>query len=133
MDNTGWMLGESIALELDAALSFTGGCLLPGKLPEELAGLLRSLPPDWQRQRPALLGVEKGRFISLLEILAFLAGTILDGDYSRATLAMRETTTETALARMTDLLGRNDMGLTDLIMAAKETAYASIGLTLQPS
>lgn len=128
MNEAGWTIGESIAMELDAALSIAGGYLWPGELRTESLGWLHALPADWQEQWPEFLG-GLGGFVSLLETLAYLAGVILENDYSRATLAMREISAETAASRIGDVPGADrGVDLAARIAAVKETAYAAVGL-----
>jgi DNA-binding transcriptional ArsR family regulator len=88
-----------MAMEIDLALATVGG-FWAGALPEEMASLVRAVPSDWQAEWPAFLG-EAGRGVSTLEYSAYLAGTLLDDDYARVTLPIRELTAEAALARVT--------------------------------
>ena len=97
--STGWQVGQSIATELDVALTaMTGGFPLGGVLPE-LSELVLSAPADWLAEGAGLLGDVKG-FVSILSHLASLAGVLQEGDYSRATLAMRELAASPALERL---------------------------------
>ena len=98
---TGWLVGQSIATELDVALTaMTGGFPLGG-VPPELSELVTSAPADWLAEGAGLLGEVKG-FVSILSHLASLAGVLQEGDYSRATLAMRELATGPALERLAE-------------------------------
>jgi DNA-binding transcriptional ArsR family regulator len=99
-DNAGWAIGPSIAMELDIALSVVQGYFGIGGLPEDVVALLQSLAPDWLAEAPDLLG-EGSHIVSILGWAADLADHVQDGDYGRATLAIRQLTVEEALARVT--------------------------------
>ncbi|HEX9013796.1 MAG TPA: winged helix-turn-helix domain-containing protein, partial [Anaerolineaceae bacterium] len=94
-----WSIGSSIAEELDFAMYAVRGRFLGGEFPVEYGSLLRTVPPIWRAELDALLG-EPGGTHGVLEPAAFLAGTLLDDDYSRATLAVRELSAEAALERL---------------------------------
>ncbi len=97
--STGWLVGQSIATELNVALTaMTGGFPLSG-FPPELSEMVASAPADWLLEGAELLGEVHG-FVSILSDLASLAGVLLEGDYSRATLAMRELAAGPALERL---------------------------------
>ncbi len=90
LENTGggWSLGQSIALELDIALSFAAQPEPPlGRGPafEEVWALLGKEEREEYRR---LLG-EARPFRSVLEVLAILAGVVDEADYGRASLRMR--------------------------------------------
>jgi DNA-binding transcriptional ArsR family regulator len=95
----GWSVSRSIAVELDVVLSGVQGSLVFGALPEDVVALLRSVPADWQAELPEMVG-ESRHLLSILDTTASLADVILEGDYGRATLAMRELTVEAALDRL---------------------------------
>lgn len=97
-ENTGggWSLGQSIALELDIALSFAAQPEPPlGRGPafEEVWALLGAEEREEYRR---LLG-EARPFRSVLEVLAILAGVVDEADYGRASLAMRALDPSSAL------------------------------------
>ena len=50
LPQSGWVIGRSIALELDVAVSFTCGRLASGILPEEFVPLVQSFPPQWRAE-----------------------------------------------------------------------------------
>lgn len=84
----GWSLGQSIALELDIALSFAAQPEPPlGRGPafEEVWALLGKE----EREEYRLLLGEARPFRSVLEVLAILAGVVDEADYGRASLRMR--------------------------------------------
>jgi DNA-binding transcriptional ArsR family regulator len=95
----GWWIGESIALEMDIALTAAGGYFATGGLSEDVVAMLQTIPDDWQAEWPELMGDFKG-IRSVLGYAAYLADSIMDSDYSRATLAIRELTVEEALNRV---------------------------------
>jgi DNA-binding transcriptional ArsR family regulator len=84
-------------LELDAALMGASMFHPDAALPEEIAALARTVPADWLEQWPGFLG-EPRDSVSVLSNAADLAGVLLEEDYSRATLAIRELTQADALA-----------------------------------
>ena len=93
----GWLVGESIAAELDMALTGAGGYLMGDDLPTDIAAFLASIPDDWLADWPQFLGARR-RLVDVLQQAAFLAGVLTESDYSRATLAIRELDCRTALA-----------------------------------
>jgi DNA-binding transcriptional ArsR family regulator len=100
-DQVGWVIGRSIALELDTAIGFACGKMTLGELPEEFTSLVRALPAEWREEYIDLLGEPKP-FGIILEPTAILADVLHEEDYSRATLAMREMSLEKALERLKD-------------------------------
>lgn len=105
VENAGWTIGQSAALELDVALTAIGGYFVAGGLPEDFTVMLQALPAGWRAEWAELLDNSKG-LLSLLEPAAYLAGVLLEADYSRATLAIRELTVEAALERLAEPAGR---------------------------
>ena len=95
----GWWIGESIALEMDVALTAAAGYFATGGLSEDVVAMLQAIPDDWREQWPELMGDLRG-IRSVLEYAAYLAGCTMDNDYSRVTLAIRELTAEQALNRV---------------------------------
>lgn len=93
----GWTVGQSMAWELDAALSFVISKADTSQLPEDLAALWYAAPADWRADSAALLGLEHFP-ISLIGIAAAWAGVLHDDDYARVTLAVRTLTAPLALA-----------------------------------
>jgi DNA-binding transcriptional ArsR family regulator len=92
----GWRVGRSIALELDCAVSVFGLPPAEREIPSQAAPVVAAVPDDWQAEWPELMG-HRRRWVSTLADMAHLAGVLEEEDYSRATLAMREMTLETAL------------------------------------
>jgi DNA-binding transcriptional ArsR family regulator len=125
--NAGWAIGQSIALELDMALTAVSGYFSLGELPEDFAALVRAIPPDWRGEWPSLLGETKG-LVSILEPPANLAGVLLDTDYRRATLAVRELTMESALAQLADQA--RPLGLIPKVDLPPAEALVDLGLDL---
>ena len=91
----GWWIGESIALEMDVALTAAAGYFATGGLSEDVVAMLQAIPDDWREQWPELMGDLRG-IRSVLEYASYLAGCTMDNDYSRVTLAIRELTAEQA-------------------------------------
>jgi DNA-binding transcriptional ArsR family regulator len=98
-EHAGWWIGESIALEMDIALTAAGGYFATGGLSEDVVTMLQTIPDDWRGEWPELMGDLRG-IRSVLEYAAYLADSIMDSDYSRVTLAIRELTAEQALNRI---------------------------------
>ncbi len=96
---TGWIIGESIPLELDIAIAAVAGVFTEKILPADLAVLLLSVPAEWKNELLDMLGEIKS-IPSILETSASLCGVLLDGDYSHATLKMRELTIEAAVEQL---------------------------------
>jgi DNA-binding transcriptional ArsR family regulator len=93
---THWSIGTSIAEELDYALYAVRGRFMAGELPAEYGALLHAVPESWRAELVALLGDASGTH-GVIEPIAYLAGVLLDDDYSRVTLAIRELTAESAV------------------------------------
>lgn len=92
----GWTVGQSIALELDMALTYVSGKFVSIGLSEDFTSVVRSLPPAWLAEAPEYLGEESG-WSSMLEMASDLAGTLAEPDFSRMSLAVRSLTVEDAL------------------------------------
>lgn len=101
----GWTIGQSAALELDVALTAIRGYFMAGGLPEDFTGMLQELPAVWRAELAELLGDSRS-LVSLLEPAAYLAGVLMEADYSRATLVIRDLTVEAALERLAEPAGR---------------------------
>jgi len=99
----GWVVARSIAKELDAALSLFSGYGEETSRPPEVVSAMRAVPHDWRSQWSDLLGAPR-RWIGVLMEMAILAGVLLEEDYSRATLAMRQLTLEGALCAVESAL-----------------------------
>jgi DNA-binding transcriptional ArsR family regulator len=134
----GWTVGESIAAELDMALTGAGGYLMGEDLPPDIVAFLAAIPDDWLTDWPLFLGGRR-RLVNVLEQAAFLAGAVTQSDYSRATLAMRELDGRTALEALRAAFprsqavggpgGATDTGaeLVDHMMELLAEAYADAG------
>ncbi|MGQ9676628.1 MAG: ArsR/SmtB family transcription factor [Chloroflexota bacterium] len=139
--HAGWVVNESIALELDHALAVVGGGYALGALAAEDAALLDSVAADWRAQWSHFLG-EPRSSVSLLELAASVGDVLAEDSYDRATLALRTMTVEVALAGLveqTRALGLSpDLALppperlADLAVRAVTTTYRSIGLEPTP-
>jgi DNA-binding transcriptional ArsR family regulator len=133
-----WVVGESIALELDAALTAVGGYFGAGSV--EFQALLEAVSPDWVEEWTVFLG-QRRRFVSVLELVSHLAGVVAEGDYARATLAMRELDSGAALVALqapaASGVCRSGSGtdssaagarLADIFMMRLGDAYAQVGV-----
>jgi DNA-binding transcriptional ArsR family regulator len=92
----GWGITRSIALELDAALAIASGYLVSARVTPELMSLHRSVPEDWRKE---WLTIQQpvNWFNAVMEYSALLSGVLEEGDYSRATMMIRETTPDQAI------------------------------------
>ena len=131
----GWTVGQSITTELDVALAAIGGGFPLPATSSEFQALHDSAPEDavdWS------LFLEDPSSVSVLGFLSGLTETKTEADYGRATLAMRDLTVETALARLTQQAASLDLtpdpdlaapeALADLSARATLVMQASIGL-----
>lgn len=91
----GWIVTQSMALELDIALGIVSG-KKPVFMSQMAIDLLEAVPADWQVDWAAMMG-EPRAFPDVLTAAALLAGTIAERDYHRATLPIRDLTIAAAL------------------------------------
>jgi DNA-binding transcriptional ArsR family regulator len=90
-----WVVRPSIALELDFILA----AVAPARrlvLSEELMEFVQSLPDSWVNEWSEFLGPSRSEVL-VISAMAELAGVIYEGDYSTASLAMRELSIDEAL------------------------------------
>ncbi len=97
--NKGWIVGRSILLELDAAVTFCCGGTVSGILPPDIAVLASSLPSQWRDEYINLMGELKSNS-SLLEQMSLLSETQPEEDYHRASLPLRNLTAKDALSNL---------------------------------
>jgi DNA-binding transcriptional ArsR family regulator len=96
----GWEVGQSIAMEIDLALAVVGGRSDFGSdLSQYFSSLKLSIPANWLEEYKGMVGETHG-LRPILEPAAILAGVLLEEDYTRATMAVRELTVEEALIHM---------------------------------
>ncbi len=136
--NAGWKVVRSIAMEMDAALAIAGGSFLSAGLTPDTLFLQQAISDDWKVEWDGFFG-SMNWYASILETLSVLTGELEADDYSRSTLAIRQTTPEQALMqlrKMADELGIKE----DECISAEETfsrlyiqyrkaSFASIGFT----
>jgi DNA-binding transcriptional ArsR family regulator len=134
----GWVVGSSIAAELDLALTATGGYFMGQDLAPDIAAFLSAVPDDWLVDWQRFLGGRR-RMVSLLGHAAFLAGVVAERDYSTATLAMREMDSQTALRALDQAFPRWEAGssgsgdrapgaeLVERMMELLAVSYAEVG------
>ena len=120
-DGAGWVVGQSAAQEVALALAVVGNEGTLSGLSEEMAALLHSVPPDWLAQWPEMLGDARSGG-AVLEALAELAGVLLEPDYSRATLGMRELTLDAALRRVTAQAAQRGLAADPALAPAEQLA-----------
>jgi DNA-binding transcriptional ArsR family regulator len=137
----GWSVGRSIALELDVVFTIIAGYFLSGGLPAGLMEMIQSLPEDWRAEFLLFIG-DESRIIDFMDPLASLAGVIEVGDYSQATLAMRELTLSTALENLVARVSAlgvplhadlpADERLAALMVEEMIAVYSSLGMEIPP-
>jgi DNA-binding transcriptional ArsR family regulator len=101
-NQAGWKISQSIALELDAALAIGNGHLVAARMSPEFEELIHVVPTDWKSEWNELQG-SLNWFHAVMEYAAVLSGVLDEGDYTRATMVMRQTTPESALNRLIQL------------------------------
>ena len=128
--STGWIVGQSMATELDVALSGVGSGFPVPTGGGEFQLLYDNLSEDWLADWQTLLGQP-----GMMSILGFLSGiteTKNEADYGRATLAMRELTAESALAKLSQQVARFDLapdpGLSPAEALADLSARATVAM-----
>ena len=99
IDKGGWRVAQSIAMELDMALTSVYDYFEISGLAEDVAAMVQSCPKDWVQEGFRYIGSGK-RMISLMEMMAQLSGTLLERDYRAATLSMRALNLESAFAEL---------------------------------
>ena len=97
--HNGWHVAQSIASELDMALTTVYGYFGVSGLTEDVAAMIHTCPKDWIQEGFKYIGNGK-RMISLMEIMAQLCGVLLESDYRTATLSMRAINLEAAFAEL---------------------------------
>jgi DNA-binding transcriptional ArsR family regulator len=105
----GWKISRSIALELDAALAIVSGNLVAARTTPEFEELIKAIPPDWKSEWDELQS-SLNWYNAVLEIAAILSSVLDEGDYSLATMVIRQTTPEAAMERLVQLT--SDLNLT---------------------
>src|SRR5689334_3959998 len=135
----GWAVGPSAAMEMSSALAIAGRRGVLSHLPGDLLALADAAPADWLAQWPEALPPAS---LAVVEEAAAIARVLTEGDYSRATLAIRDLTAATALEHLAGeaaalgLAAAADLApparLTDLAMRVTLAGYAQVGLTPQP-
>ena len=131
-----WVIGSSVALELDFILAVVA----PAKrlvLSEDLMEFVQSIPDTWVNEWPDYLGKSRSD-VSMVSTMAELAGVIYQGDYTKASLAMRELTLGEALSRAESLgekwqvrpCGSLPEGerLADLVAKIQASIYGALGM-----
>lgn len=138
MERLGWRVAQSIPMELDAALTTIYGYFGVSSLAEDVAEMVQACPEDWVEEGLKYLGSGK-RIVSLMEMIAQLAGVLLESDYRTATLAMRALSLDDAvveLQRQSEQVGLSAHGNTpkeqfvNLAAGLKIESYRSVGFEL---
>jgi DNA-binding transcriptional ArsR family regulator len=138
----GWTVGQSMAMEIDLALAVvSGGTGFGRDLSQYFASLQLSIPTSWLEEYRLMFGETRG-LRSILEPAAILAGALLDGDYSRVTMAIRELTIDDALAHMEERARPYSVAadpnlpprerLVDLFVRLKLALFQELGFKINP-
>ncbi|MHB9146582.1 MAG: ArsR/SmtB family transcription factor [Symbiobacteriia bacterium] len=138
----GWVICRSITAELDYALASVGEYYPPAVLTPDLRTLGEATPQAWRQEWPVFLGAPRPT-VSLLTYLAGLDGLLLEPDYSRATLSLRDLTLqdtlELAAARARQFGLEPDAALvpaerlTDLMVRLEVAVHRASGIPIPPS
>ncbi len=87
-NTAGWVITQSIILELDTLFSFFARQSMMRDTAQDYAGLMDAIPAGWLDELIELTG-KSAQSRSFLETLASVAGQLHTLDYAAATLAMR--------------------------------------------
>ena len=134
----GWTVGQAIAAELDFALTVVNGYFFEDAV-EGVDALIHSLPQDLKTEMTDMLtGFE--RFITILDSAAEFAGVQFEANYGKATLAIRDLTTKSALDRVIEqaaaygIAPNNalplDKCLVDLVLRQTVAVFQEVGLSI---
>ena len=134
----GWTVGQAIAAELDYALTAVNGYFFEDAV-EGIDALIHSLPVDLKTEMTDILaGFE--RFITILDSAAELAGVQFEADYSKATLAIRDLNTRSALEQAAERAAAYDIKpnealplderLVDLVLRQTLAVFKEVGLSI---
>lgn len=115
MANTRLIVGQSIMLELETLLSILCNCYPQKALTSRHATILERIPDEIKNQVQEILEGQS-RFFSFLDFASALAGVILDGNYERASLAIRSLTPS--------------KGQIELMVHKQLSLYAALGVKL---
>ena len=134
--SAGWKIIQSICMELDAALTFAGGNYFAAGTTPELIPLRQANSDDWLKEWNTYYG-DMNWFCSVLETASILAGVLEEADYSRATMAIRQTTIDSAILNVQEQAALYEMQsgkdlppedkLIDLFVRYRKYAYETIG------
>ena len=136
IEGAGWRVGQSIVLELDVLLNTLNGYFLSEGLPDAYMSIIQSIPGDWLAELHELVGKQTG-LISLLETAAMLVGSQFESDYGRATLPIRELTSQKVLEILAERAGGSlatgvdaSQTVPDLSLQVTRAYYHRVGLNL---
>jgi len=129
----GWMMGYSLPHELDAVLYYATSrerYIIP-RLPPSVSTLIQTISEEWLAEWHQLLPDPPANF-SALELLGSWAGTLLEGDFRRATLPMRELRLKDAIdLRLSQLEAYGESITThDLSVATLQTLEQQLTFTV---
>jgi DNA-binding transcriptional ArsR family regulator len=131
---TKWQVGRAIAIELSVAIWLVTQQDELSMLRDLLGSLRAGMDATLLDDVPDFFGSARVGLDTFLSDLAELAGVLNEGDYSRATLAMRQLTPEAALATLGQTAAEADMEhtmteqLAAALLARTMTRYRALGL-----
>jgi DNA-binding transcriptional ArsR family regulator len=137
--NAGWLVGRSIAMELDVVLTGLHGSDWSAIFTKEFPAIAERVPAGMLEEWRQAFGRKRG-WTSFLETLAFLGGVFFEGEYQKATLVMRGFSLDQVLARLRELalpygltirrdLPENEQ-MIDLGTALFASLYTNLGMKL---
>ena len=131
---SGWTISHSICMELDTVLHLLINQRILGTTVPDFNDLLQGVPMEWLDELHAIFGKENiSDFI--LETLAVFSGVILEDDYSRASMVMREMDLPTLLTQVRSLSGnpqgsqngkQDDQSFANLVERFYTDSYSAI-------
>lgn len=137
-NRAGWKIIQSISMELDAALSIAGGHFLAAGLTPEIVALQQSNSVEWKKEWDVFFG-SMNWYNSTMEYAAILAGVQNEADYSTTTMAIRQTTAESALQRLKNMAAEIHLdvmpdlppeeAIVQLFIKYRKFAFESIGFS----
>ncbi len=133
---SGWTISYSICMELDTVLHLLLNQRILGTTIPDFNDLLAGIPLEWLDELHDIFGKENISD-SLLETLAVFSGVILEDDYSRASMVIREMNLPTLLTQITALSGipgekPNDQTLAILVERFYTVSFSAIQMPFQP-
>jgi len=103
----GWQIVRSATMDLDVGLAMAGGSFPRAGMTSDILPLQEN-PENWKVEWQVYFG-NMGWFSSVLEYAGFLAGVLDEPDYSKASMAIRRMTLESATSNLRELISTIDV------------------------